>query len=258
MVENSIFNNNGDCMKAKNVIVTSYRLSAIGWFTGVLSEIHKAIYGDHIKWGYEISRFECTRDRRPLPMGWNTVWLANPLTLAKRGFDKVLVVKRPIEDILEACCWYDYQKSHNNMILNGGYERYLNTIRRNYSKLYDIEYEHPNIYNINIEHLNINPVENFKRLCKFLEFDLEKFPIIIPIKVQKDWQVYAGYNVGELNERLKMIKESKARRLFNDHFELENTRLNIERERLQIMGKVLEEMKDAKQKSKTQIKKEEI
>lgn len=205
-----LFMDYGDYMKAKNVIVTSFRLSAIGWFTGVLSEIHNAIYGNPINWNYEISRFECTRKRRALPQGWNTVWNANPLTLAERGFDKVLVVKRPWQDILEACCWYDKQMSSIGVILNKYEDDYVKSLMRNYWKLYRIKDVHPNIFYIDIEDLNQNTVQQFKEICKFLEFDMGKFPVLIPIKVKKDWEVYAGYNKGlELQGRLKLIKEAR-------------------------------------------------
>ena len=197
-------------MVAKNVIVTSFRLSAIGWFTGVLSEIHKAIYGNPINWNYEISRFECTRKRRALPQGWNTVWNADPLTLAERGFDKVLVVRRTLSDILEACCWYDKQKPYVDVLRMKNGTKYLESLKRNYDKLYDTTYLHPKITYVHIDILNREPVQSFKRLCEFLEFDLEKLPVIVPIKVKKDWEVYAGYNKGsELQGRLKLIKEAK-------------------------------------------------
>ena len=197
-------------MVAKNVIITSFRLSAIGWLTGVLSEIHKAIYGNPINWNYEISRFECTRERRPLPQGWNTVWNANPLTLAERGFDKVLVVKRPWQDILEACCWYDKQMGSIGVILDKKNDEYVNSLLRNYSKLYSEMIFHDNVMYVDIEDLNRNTVNDFRRVCEFLEFDMEKFPVLIPIKVKKDWEVYGGYNKGpELQGRLKLIKEAK-------------------------------------------------
>lgn len=198
-------------MVAKNVIVTSFRLSAIGWFTGVLSEIHKAIYGIPINWNYEISRFECTRERRPLPQGFSTVWNANPLILANRGFDKVLFVKRPLLDILEACCWYDKQKSYNDIVLEGNDEEYLNSLTRNYLNLYDRKtIFHDNIIYVDIEDLNRNTMNDFHRVCDCLGFDMSKFPIIVPVRVQKEWEVYGGYNMGnKLNERLKLIKEAK-------------------------------------------------
>ena len=200
-------------MVAKNVIVTSFRLSAIGWFTGVLSEIHKAIYKVPINWNYEISRFECTRVRRPLPQGYNTVWNANPLILANRGFDKVIVVKRSENDILEACCWYDKQKSYAEVRKMEEHKEYLTSLRRNYRKLYDVEYNNARIFYVNINDLNINPMLGFNQICDFLNFDIERRPIIIPVKVWRDWQVYAGHTymtfTPELNERLKLIKNAK-------------------------------------------------
>jgi len=54
---------------SKNVIITSMELGGIGWFTSILSEIHKYMFGHEIPWRYEISRFEATRARRPLPKG---------------------------------------------------------------------------------------------------------------------------------------------------------------------------------------------
>lgn len=197
-------------MVAKNIIVTSFRLSAIGWFTGILSEIHNAIYSNPINWNYEISRFECTRVRRPLPQGYSTVWNANPLILANRGFDKVIVVRRPEKDILEACCWYDKQKSYAEVRKMEEHKEYLTSLRRNYRKLYDLEYTNQRIFYVNIEDVNNAPVQQFKKISEFLGFKMVKFPVIIPIKVKKDWQVYAGYNHGlELQDRLKMIKEAR-------------------------------------------------
>lgn len=198
-------------MVAKNVIITSFRLSAIGWFSGILSEIHEAIYDIPIKWNYEISRFECTRVRRPLPQGWCTVWEANPLILANRGFDKILVVKRPLKDILEACSWYSLQKGCEEACKDKENKRFFDTIKRKYHKLYDIEYNNKRVYYANIEDLNRNPVQEFKKICEFLGFKMSKFPVLIPIKVKKDWEVYAGYNKGlELDKQLTLLKEARS------------------------------------------------
>ena len=166
----------------ENVIVTSFRLSAVGWVTGVLSEIHKAIYGLPIRWGYEISKFECTRARRPLPMGWNTTWDANPLTLAERGFDKVICLVRDKLDIFIACCWYDHQKSLSEVlteaVMNKNYG-YVESIIGMYNRLYTTKYVNEKLLYVNIENLNKNTVKGFKEICEFLEFDMKKFPVII-------------------------------------------------------------------------------
>lgn len=200
-------------MKPENVIVTSFRLSAVGWFTGVLSEIHKAIYGDPIRWGFEISKFECTRERRPLPMGWNTTWDANPLTLAERGFDKVLCLVRNKLDIFEACCWYDKQKTLSEILTEAVAKKdygYVESIIEGYDRLYTTQYVHDKLMYVYIDLLNFNAVRGFKEVCEFLEFDMKKFPVIIPIKVEKDWEVYGGYNKGlKLDSQLSKLKEAR-------------------------------------------------
>jgi len=122
------------------------------------------------------------------------------------------------DDIIEACCWYDKQKSSIDVLTEPSEDdmRYIRSLKRNYIKLYESPaVDHPNVKYVSIDLCNINTVQSFKSICEFLEFDMEKFPVIIPIKVKKDWQVYAGYNTTGLNERLQMIKDA-IRRKKND------------------------------------------
>ena len=232
-------------MVGKNVIVTSFRLSAVGWFTGVLSEIHKAIYGLPIRWGYEISKFECTRARRPLPMGWNTTWDANPLTLAERGFDKVICIVRDKLKIFEACCWYDKQKNLSTVLSEAVATKdygYVESIIGMYDRLYTTRYVNEKLLYVHIGQLNANTVKGFKEICEFLEFDMKKFPVVIPIKVEKDWEVYGGYNKGlKLDSQLQKMADAK---LVDKYFETENTRLETETNKLKIMEKAFDERRN--------------
>lgn len=235
----------------ENVIITSFRLSAVGWFTGVLSEIHKAITGLPIRWGYEISKFECTRARRPLPMGWNTTWDANPLTLAERGFDKVICIVRNKLDIFEACCQYDHQKTLGDVLSNAVSSKnygYVESIIGMYDRLYTTKYINEKLMYVFIDELNRNTVKGFKEICAFLEFDMNKFPVIIPIKVEKDWEVYGGYNKGlKLDSQLQKMKDVKGfNKRFENHVKAQNEIFENETKRLKIMEKALDEFKNVK------------
>jgi hypothetical protein len=145
-----------------------------------------------------------------LPIGWNTVWNASPRILAKRGFDKVLVVQRPINDFLNACCWYDHGIGFGALPIEEN-ARYLSSLVRIYDKLYtDVPVELPNVYHVFIENLNKATLQEFKSICSFLEFDMDKFPVIIPIKVKRDWEVYGGYNKSlELDLHLQKVKKAR-------------------------------------------------
>ena len=146
-------------MSNKNVILTSVRLSAIGWFTGIVSEIHRAIYKEPIHWRYEISTFEATRERRPLPKGWCTVWDANPLQLVERGYDKVLVLYRDVMNLVNAHCWYNKSMSIADCIREGEF-RYLQQTIKKYDKLLETHYEHNKIYYVDINKCNINNTQD--------------------------------------------------------------------------------------------------
>ena len=157
--------------------------------------------------GYSFKQLEKVGDPTIL---FASLIITNHLILANRRFDKVIVVQRPWQDILEACCWYDKQIGSIGVILDKKNDDYVKSLIRNYNRLYKIKYNNKRIYYVNIEDFNKAPVQEFKKISEFLGFNMKKFPVIVPIKVQKDWEVYAGYNNGlKLNGRLKLIKEAK-------------------------------------------------
>jgi len=194
---------------SKNVIITSMELGGIGWFTSILSEIHKYMFGHEIPWRYEISRFEATRARRPLPKGWCTVWNALPSDLVKRKFDKVLGLQKNLQDAYYAhfLYKYHYDKTYEWMLDNQPW--YFNTVKNNWFRL-ERPIKSEKYKKFNLDDLNTFTVETFTKVLDFLDFPKEGRPFIIPVKAYRNWESYSNITHGkehEVSDNLKRINE---------------------------------------------------
>ena len=178
----------------KNICLTSTELGGVGWFTSIISEVHDQLYQGlpSKQWNYEISRFEATRHRRPLPKGWCTVWNADPLILLERGFDKVIVLQRSLEDSYLGMGIYMYPDLPIDKI-EGENERFFGIIKRKWEFLERYkDFEHPRFMYVHFDDLNNHTVKTFNKVFDFLEFTDNNRPILIPVKVWRNWECYSN------------------------------------------------------------------
>ena len=67
----------------QNIIMSSVGRCGASWVCGVISEIHRQIYGETIEWNWGISRYIATTTKYYFPEGFNQVLYINPLNLLK-------------------------------------------------------------------------------------------------------------------------------------------------------------------------------
>lgn len=183
----------------KNVIITSMELGGVGWFTSILSEIHNKMFGSPIRWNYEISRFEATRERRPLPKGWCTVWNARPSELVNRGYDKVLGLQKSLEDAIYSHTLYhriEIVEKYNDLRdaidwIMSYYPGFFGTIKRKWLRM-EVPCKHEKYKRFHLDALNRYTVKTFEEVLDFLEFPKEGRPMLLPVKAYRDWESYSN------------------------------------------------------------------
>ena len=158
----------------KNVILTSVQLGGVGWFTSILSEVHKDMFGLPISWNYEISRFEATRVRRPLPRGWCTVWDARPEDLIKRKYDKIIGLQKSLEDVYYSHALYNRPDMTYQEILNKE-PWFFNAVKEKWLRM-EKPFEDERYMRFHLDDLNTYTVEFFNKALDFLGFPEEERP----------------------------------------------------------------------------------
>ncbi len=163
-------------LQHKNVIFTSMELGGIGWITSIISSLHKEMFGRPLKWNYEISRFEATRERRPLPRGWCTVWNALPKDLCVRDYDVVIGVQKNLMDAYYAHFLY---KMHGiDTCFEWMWENqpsFFYVVKNNWLRL-ETDFSHEKYLQVSLDDLNTFTVETFGALLDHLGFPNEKRP----------------------------------------------------------------------------------
>ena len=200
----------------QNVILTSVQLGGVGWFTSILSEVHKDMFGLPIRWNYEISRFEATRVRRPLPKGWCTVWDARPEDLVKRKYDKVIGLQKSLEDVYYSHALYNRPDMTYQEILDKE-PWFFNAVKEKWLRM-EKTFEDERYMRFHLDDLNNHTCEFFKKALDFLGFPDEGRPIIVPVKVYRNWECYS--NVGFKKDKplvgqLVKIKEMYYKEVLN-------------------------------------------
>ena len=187
-------------LQHKNVIFTSMELGGIGWITSIISSIHKAMFGRPLKWNYEISRFEATRERRPLPRGWCTVWNALPKDLCVRDYDVVIGVQKNLMDAYYAHFLY---KMHGiDTCFEWMWENqpsFFYIVKNNWLRL-ETDFSHEKYLQVSLDDLNTFTVETFGALLDHLGFPREGRPFILPVKVYRNWESFSNIGQGKYFE----------------------------------------------------------
>ena len=151
-------------------------LGGVGWFTSFLSEVHNEMFGVPIRWNYEISRFEATRERRSLPKGWSTVWNANPVILLKRKFDKVICLQKSLEDAIYSNAIYHHPDKPFEWLMRQN-PAFFMPIKEKWMAME----KHENLKNerfrfVHLDYLNRFPKKGFNDVLDFLEFPKQNRP----------------------------------------------------------------------------------
>ena len=185
-------------------------LGAIGWFTSILSDIHNEMFGVPIRWNYEISHFEATRERRPLPIGWCNVWNANPELLLKRGYDKVICLQKSLNDAIYSMVIYHHPEQTFDWLMRQTPEFFL-PIKEKWQKLERFRsFTHDRFLFVHVDDLNTFPKKYFNKVFDFLGFPKENRPKLLPIKCYRDWECYSNISRSpkdQFHGQLPKIKE---------------------------------------------------
>lgn len=195
-------------LENKSVMLTSVELGGVGWFTSIISKIHKDMFGKPIRWNYEVSRFEATRVRRPLPRGWCTVWNAKPEDLVKRDYYRVIGLQKSLEDVYYSHALYHRPEMTYEEILER--EPWFFNVAKEKWLAMEKDFKHDNYMRFHLDDLNNHTVEFFKKALDFLGFPEEGRTMILPVKVYRNWECYSNVSVKKghvLRGQLSKIKE---------------------------------------------------
>ena len=149
-----------------NIIITSTNLSGVGWFSRVISQLHKEMFGTTPRWQYEIPKFNVLTKRFPMPKGWLSVWDVKPQKLVERGYDKVICLHLPWEDLLDN--WHTFRKRIPIGTRLKMEPRYTNILKKRWQVYEDDHYKHPNYLKLWLPDLNTFTVREFNRVMNFL------------------------------------------------------------------------------------------
>jgi len=197
-----------------NVIFVSLNRHAISWIIRSLNQVHEAMFGKSIifaRKNAEIDTVIATRDRFPVPKGWNNVYDVSALRLLKKNhkgeqYDRVVLVQRPFNDMLKAQIIYlKAQKTGFEYI-----EKIINNLPEAYDKMYNFEDPKDHRFmRVSLNDLNNRTVDGYKGLMDFLNFPTFMRVPFIPIVPDRKWEVYSS--VLKKDERLGgLLKRVKA------------------------------------------------
>lgn len=177
-----------------NVVLTTAELGGVGFFTSNISKawnyMHPGPY--KLRWRYESSRFEATRERRPLPEGWIHCWNADPRILLERGFDKVIVLQKTLVDSYIGLALY-FNALNTIDSLEEDHPRFFEIIKRKWEFMEQFrKYKHERFMYVHFDDLNNHTVKTFNEVFDFLEFEKEGRPMMIPVKVWRNWECYSN------------------------------------------------------------------
>jgi len=216
-------------------MLTTPELGGVGWFTSIISQAwnhqHSGPY--KLRWRYESDRFEAVKKRRPLPEGWNHCWNADPKILLDRGFDKVIVLQRTLEDSYLGMSLY----CHAFKILEDIVDvqpRFYEIIKRKWEAMEKYrDFEHERFMYVHFDELNTHTVKTFNEVFDFLDFPKEGRPLLLPVKVWRNWECYSnieksGNEWFEEYDPLFVLKKRFSRRaMIREFFEEDLKLVNI-------------------------------
>jgi hypothetical protein len=168
----------------------------------IISAVHKVFTTENLYWNYEISRLHAIDPKYKFPKGASSVYYVNPLDLIKRGYDKIIILRREKEDIIEDLC------TRNN-IMKDEYDKYPEFFDK-IDFYYDLIYEQEGItdskqvFKIHLQDLNNYCVAAYSELLDFLEYPKGGRPVLIPVPTPlRDWKKFSSVlKLGHEDERV--------------------------------------------------------
>lgn len=211
-------------MKKKNIILLSMARCGMSWVGEILSQIHERLYGDKLTINYELDRRLVSNN---LLKGWTGVYEIDPKILLDLGYDKVIIIKRKLETLIEAHAKYHGYLENYGSLENMKKERsaFFDRIKLAYKMLYEQELDDPRILIVNLEQLNNYTYSAFEKIIDFLEFKLSFIqkvklflrilrnkvkPFIIPTNPKnRNWDIFSAMLPidHELCNRLKYMQK---------------------------------------------------
>lgn len=179
-----------------NIMVVSLERCGISWIGKTLSDIHEDMFGIAIEWNYEVSKVMATRNRFPIMEGWNSVYDVDPQILVDRGYDRVLIIQRDLEELLRAQKLYCYDEImlSDKGLINTHHEKVLERrIKEYWDLLYGKNINHQKCLKVRLEDLNNYTVATFEKIFDFLNFPEVGRPKIIPVSPpNRNWEAYSS------------------------------------------------------------------
>lgn len=181
-----------------NVIFVSLERHGISSIIRALSQFHQAMFGIPItfeKGNAEISQVQATRNRFPLPLGWNNVYDVTPQKLLDKidsegnTYDRVVLVQRDLKSLLLASLIYWKAQGLNSEQIEALFNKLLSEYERMYGQ------EDPKDHRfmrISLDDLNNYSVVNYNKLMDFLNFPSFMRPPVLPIPTDRRWEAYSS------------------------------------------------------------------
>lgn len=178
-----------------NVIMVSAGRCGASWACAVISEIHKEVYGVEKHWNWGISRYMAINDKYYFPEGFNEVLYVDPMKLLNRPYDKIIVLKRELDEVLQSMQVYrfpelTYKETEEQ------YPQFIEDVIFYYGITYNHDFDDPRMYLTNLSDLNNHTVAAFSELLDFLEYPTHTYREMIAY-IQSNIETMDKYQILE-------------------------------------------------------------
>ena len=209
-----------------NVVILSMGRCGISWAMDTIKKIYSRLYGKELTIDYEADRVEISNT---LVKGWHSIYNVDPMELLKRGYDKILIVRRPLETMkYEHAKFYGYLEHYTSYEhMQQEREGFFEVIELYWKLIYTQTevLQDPRVLMVDLKDLNNYTYSTFEEIIEFLEFKLtimqkirlffrilrDKInPFVIACKpTQRNWDVYSAQlpRGHELCNRLQFIEK---------------------------------------------------
>lgn len=169
-----------------SIIFLSMERAGISWIIRELSDYHEVMFGNPIiftKDNAEISTQIATKNRFPLPSGWNNCYGIDPQLLLDRvdpdgnKYDRIVVVHRNLKTFQNV---YRIKMAREGLA-NDFIEKIINKTPKEYNLVYK-EIEDPRLIHVDLWDLNQYTKAMFNMLMDFLNFPKYMRPPVLRVK----------------------------------------------------------------------------
>jgi hypothetical protein len=209
-----------------NVIFLSMNRCGVSWLGEILKDLYHQCKGKPLEIKYEVSRERASRE---CLKGWNTVYDIEPQILLNLGYDKILILQRGLEAMEEAhTVYHGYQEIYDTIDqMKRERPAFFERIRLQYQLLYERTPESERILKVSLEDLNNHTIHEFRKITDFLGIKMSFWrklillftnklqPILVPVKPERDWEVYSTPlpSEYELCNRLQYLKKIRGKKI---------------------------------------------